>query len=362
MRRCKIALRVPKLESYRGHRACRCSCPLGEAQRAPTAREFNHGKVFAVRQSYALGFALSPMKTRMGPCGIQLFERATGLNVLLDEVCVPAPLWARAPRHVSVALTNACDLSCPYCYAPKSPGTLELEKVEGWLKEMDLNGCLGVGFGGGEPTLYRNLAKLCRYTSQRTGLAVTLTTHAHRLDRTFIAALTGSVHFVRVSMDGVGPTYEALRGRSFASFRRQLEAVRSLAPFGINFVVNARTLPDLDAAMTLAAEVGADEFLLLPEQPSRKSTGMSEQTGSALRRWVELYRGSVPLATSEAGADGMPTCDPLEREGGLRAYAHIDAAGVLKRSSFDRAGVLINHDGMMHALRLLEAGQEGGVR
>ncbi len=53
-------------------------------------------------------------------------------------------------------------------------------------------------------------------------------------------------------MDGVGPTYEALRGRPFEALRRRLDTVSALAPFGINFVVNARTLPDLDAATTLA--------------------------------------------------------------------------------------------------------------
>src|SRR5271154_6506955 len=88
-------------------------------------------------------------RIRPGPDGLHFFWRETGLNILLDEVRVPARLWSNAPRHISVALTNACDLSCDFCYAPKLSASLDVERVFAWLLELDANGCLGVGFGGG---------------------------------------------------------------------------------------------------------------------------------------------------------------------------------------------------------------------
>ena len=298
-------------------------------------------------------------KARIGPAGIHLFSRTTGLNLLVDEVKFPPSRWAAAPRFVSIALTNACDLSCAYCYAPKNPATLAFTCLVGWLHELDRNGCLGVGFGGGEPTLYRKFPELCRYAAQETGLTVTFTTHAHRLQEKLVSQLAGNVHFFRVSMDGIGATYETLRGRSFEAFCRRLQQVRTLAPFGINYVVNARTLPELTAATALAAEVGAVEFLLLPEQPTRHRPGIDGQTFQELCRWVRLYRGAVPLTISEDRADGLPACDPLVPETGLRAYAHINAAGVLKRSSFSGNGVVIGHDGVMSALDRLQTHDEG---
>jgi MoaA/NifB/PqqE/SkfB family radical SAM enzyme len=301
------------------------------------------------------------MKIRVSPSGVHLFERTTGLNVLLDEIQPPSNLWSAAPRQVSIALTNACDLSCPYCYAPKFPARLAVERVVHWLDELDANGCLGVGFGGGEPTLHHGLVELCRHVTMQTGLAVTLTTHAHWLDDRLLTALDGNVHFMRVSMDGVGATYEALRGRSFSALRLRLEALRVIAPFGINYVVNARTLPDLDAAIAVAAQVKAAEFLLLPEQPIRGTGGIDHHTTQAFRRWVSEYRGTVPLAVSEAGAEGLPICNPFVKEAGLRAYAHIDAAGILKRSSYDSEGIAIGTGSLLQALQRLDTIQEGIV-
>jgi sulfatase maturation enzyme AslB (radical SAM superfamily) len=300
--------------------------------------------------SQILRFPRPRFKIRAGPSGIQVFHRLTGLNVLLDEVQAPPDSWAKAPRQVSIALTNACDLACSHCFAPKNPAVLAFDRVSSWLHELDANGCLGVGFGGGEPTLYEGLVELCRLAAQGTGLAVTLTTHAHGLDDNFVRALAGTVHFVRVSMDGTGATYEALRGRPFPTLLRQLENVRSLAPFGINYMVNARTLSDLDAATKLAEDLGAVEFLLLPEQPVNGDRGIDAHTTQALQRWVHQYQGNVPLTVSEDGAVGLPICNPLPAERGLRAFAHIDASGVLKRSSFDDHGVSIGSSGIMGAL------------
>ncbi len=154
-------------------------------------------------------------------------------------------------------------------------------------------------------------------------------------------------------MDGIGGTYEALRGRPFAALPSYLEIVREMAPFGINYVVNARTFPDLDAAINLAREWGASEFLLLPEEPANGEEGVDRGTLSALQNWIGRYRGTVPLAISERHANDVCR-GTLSVEKGLRAYAHIDANGFLKRSSHHREGVLIGPGGVIEALGHLE--------
>jgi len=302
----------------------------------------------------------SDQKIRIDPSGLLIFNRRTGLNVLLEEIRAPKHLWARAPRQVSFALTNACDLACPYCYAPKVPAALDLGKVTAWLKELDSNGCLGVGFGGGEPTMYRYFAEVCKYAAKETALAVTFTTHAHLVDTTLAKKIEGNVHFIRLSMDGVGVTYETLRGRSFGTFRTHLEVVRGLAPFGINFVVNERTLPDLSAALEFASEVRASEFLLLPQEEVPGLAGVGRPTLTKLHDWIAKYRGPVPLSISEPASETAHTCAMFAYDRGLRAYAHIDATGMLKRSSFAADGVPIGSGAVIEAFDslLVRSGEE----
>src|SRR5262249_34003136 len=135
--------------------------------------------------------ARSAVKIRAGSGGIHFFNRENGINILLEDVDIPKHLWSTAPRQVSIALTNRCDLKCPYCYAPKNNALLKTSAVIGWLQELDANGCLGVGFGGGEPTLFPDFSALCHSGATQTQLAITFTTHAHKLNDVVCRELRG---------------------------------------------------------------------------------------------------------------------------------------------------------------------------
>jgi hypothetical protein len=293
------------------------------------------------------------MKSRIGPNGVHLFDRLSGLNVLLDELRPKEAVWSTSPRQVSIALTNVCDLHCTYCYAPKHKASLHTDQVLGWLKELDAEGCLGIGFGGGEPTLHPDFVDICKRVAGETQLAVTFTTHGHRLTPQLVDRLKGSIHFARISVDGVGRTYEEQRGKPFSSLLRGMESIATLSPFGINVVVNERTVAELDAIGELAEKFGASELLLLPQQATAAVTSMDGVVGQALQDWVSNHRGKVRLAVSEAGASGLPTCDPLPDERGLQAFAHIDASGMLRASSYSPVGAKIGDAGVLSALKRL---------
>lgn len=294
------------------------------------------------------------MKIRIGPDGHHFFDRRTGINVLIDEVRPEEKSWSRAPRQVSIALTNVCDLQCAYCYAPKTKATLTTDQVLAWLVELDEAGCLAIGFGGGEPTLHPKFIEICQRTARETQLAVTFTTHGHRLTDHLLESLAGSANFFRVSVDGVGQTYEAQRGRKFDDLVARLNSLAGMFPFGINVVVNDRTIDQLDALAALSQQVRAAELLLLPQQPTATVGGVSQELSARLEEWVRNYAGPIRLAISAAGANGLPTCDPLPGENGLRAYAHIDASGMLRTSSYAMTATPIGDAGVMAALNRLQ--------
>ncbi len=301
----------------------------------------------------------SNFRLRLGPSGIHLFDRVSGLNVLFDNITIPMTQWASAPRFVSIALTNACDLKCSFCYAPKQPATLDYSVVRGWIKELDESGCLGVGFGGGEPTLYNRLNDLCFDTANHTGLAVTLTTHGHLLDDEFINKLKSNVHLIRISMDGVKKTYESIRGRKFSKLLLLFLKLKNQIPFGINYVVNTQTFLDLDPAIKIAEKYNASEFLLLPEQEVSDKDNNSIDISNVLADWINQYKGDTPLVISEQGVEGIRTSNPFTQERPLFSFVHIDAFGVLKRNSFESEGIKIGQGGFMNAFdKLRNAYQE----
>jgi hypothetical protein len=220
---------------------------------------------------------------------------------------------------------------------------------------MSAHGCASSIATAALASASEQFAELCEFGKRETGMAVTFTTHAHHVTPKLAERLRGNVHYVRVSMDGVGATYERLRGRSFAALRDRIATVSSISHFGVNFVVNAHTFRDLEEAVSIATAHGATEFLLLPERATNHVAGIDPDTMAALRSWIAGYPGPMRLAISVDAAEGLPTCMPTPLECGPRSYLHVDASGVLKRSSFDSQGVEIGTAGFIAAIDALTA-------
>ena len=293
------------------------------------------------------------MKKRIGPDGIHFFDRCTGLNILIDEVLPPENKWSQAPRQISIALTNVCDLHCDFCYAPKVKASLQLDQLKKWIKDLDQLGTLGIGFGGGEPTLYPHFSKICEYTANETDLAVTFTTHGHRLTDTLLADLKGNVHFIRISIDGVGATYEKFRGRKFDKLIERIERARQITSLGFNVVINDLTIQELDKVTEIAEKFDISEVLLLPQQATETVKGLSKDSYEQMTKWIEGYGGETRLTISDIGLESNFICNPLSRESGLNAYAHIDALGFLKASSYSNIGQQIGEKSILDVLQLL---------
>src|SRR5579872_6935690 len=83
-----------------------------------------------------------------------LFERNTGLNILLDGE-ETQHLLRTAPRTLLIAVTNACNLTCPFCYRDlASASTWRYDTLLKFCQDADRWGVLEVAFGGGEPTVF----------------------------------------------------------------------------------------------------------------------------------------------------------------------------------------------------------------
>lgn len=293
------------------------------------------------------------MKIRNDENGVHLFNRNSGANLLIDELNIPRNGWSKAPRHVSFALTNICDLKCAYCYAPKNRSELQFDDLKNWIAEIDFGGALGVGFGGGEPTLYPRFVELCNFAANSSGLAVSFTTHGHRITKSMAEQLKGNVHFIRVSIDGLHDTYERLRGRSFTGLLTQMDHIRTIAPFGINYVLNKETFPDLKESIIYWELLGATEFLILPQIDCDGK--FSSEILHKLRSFLNAYSGKLPLRINENCSDGMPIAQPFHDIDPLRAYAFVDAKGRLKRTSYGTGGVEISGKSLINGLDIIRS-------
>lgn len=276
------------------------------------------------------------MKLRKEARGHHLYDRSTGIHVLLDEIPVEKRDHDVGPELLSIALLNACDLECKFCYAPKAPYRLDPDLVVDVCKQFAALGTFEVAFGGGEPTLYKGLGDLCRRIWSETDLGISITTHGHHLTEPLIEELTGYISIIRVSIDAPEPVYSAIRGRPLSALLQKLSAISNRIPLGVNTVVNSSTLPFLSDLAAIVQQVGAIDWLLLPETSGGSFT-LTKMQWEDLDRWLVNHWEQMPLRVAAEAISNLSGPFPFACEPG--GYAHVRADGTLCRSSYSGGGM-----------------------
>ncbi|MCB9793399.1 MAG: radical SAM protein, partial [Alphaproteobacteria bacterium] len=227
------------------------------------------------------------------------------------EAAPPAPEGAlRAPTEVHLAVTERCPARCTGCYLSAGPEVQHTDPTRsGLLADLEAlagQGVFEVAFGGGEAALREDLFELAAH-ARSLGMVPNLTTSGFGLTHARAARAAALFGQVNVSIDGLGPVYEAARGwdgaaRGFAALGLLREAG---ARVGVNTVLSRPLLETPGALEALAIEItekGAQEWQWLRFKP----------TGRGLEAWEAL-------APSPEQLDGIwARALEIERQTGLQ--------------------------------------------
>jgi MoaA/NifB/PqqE/SkfB family radical SAM enzyme len=113
---------------------------------------------------------------------------------------------------------------------------LDLAHYNTVIGKLAAAGVCEVRFTGGEPLLYRQLPMVIECAVQ-SGLRVSVITNGWLLPTRLPELVTAGCHEVVVSVDGIQPTHDAIRGRN-GLFDRCLRGMAMARAAGLNLVVN----------------------------------------------------------------------------------------------------------------------------
>lgn len=181
-----------------------------------------------------------------------LFERDSGLNVLLegDET---AHFQRVAPRTLLIAVTNACNLTCAFCYRDLESRSLwRYDTLMQFCREIDEWGVLEVAFGGGEPMLFPNWPEFIHELYATTNLCLNFTTNGTLLTEAFLQAVAGQYGQIRVSLYDDNHYEDTIK-----------RLVRCDARFGVNWLITPAELPSIEAKFSRLLALGVRDFLLI---------------------------------------------------------------------------------------------------
>lgn len=282
------------------------------------------------------------MKTRIENSGLHMFDRVNGLHILMDEYEFPKELISLAPRTVSIALTNRCNLDCYYCYAPKNNSALPIQFVKDVAVKLDELGTLELTFGGGEPFIYPEIIDLIQWLWQNTKLGINITTNGLLLNSDIINSIKEKVSSLRFSIDGLESKYSAVKKHELTELIKKIKLLNGSIPFGINIIANPYSIIDVEKVIELSIELGAIDVLLIPEHKNGKFL-LQEHDWQQLENIVVKYQNRIQVNITY-DASVFINASYLETEVKKDfLFAHISADKKVKLHSYEIDGVYIDN-------------------
>lgn len=190
----------------------------------------------------------------------------------MREVLNPTPLGPKRNPPGPVVIWNLirrCNLTCKHCYSISSdhdfPGELTTEQVYRTMDDLWDFGVRVLILSGGEPLLRPDIFEISRRAKDK-GFYVGLSTNGTLIDDGLIGPIVDiDYDYVGISLDGIGATHDAFRGKAGA-FDASLKAARLCRAeglkVGLRFTMtmdNAHQLPDL---LVLIEDEDIDKFYL----------------------------------------------------------------------------------------------------
>ncbi len=136
------------------------------------------------------------------------------------------------PGSLSIELTDACDLKCPYCSNPgfPNPRTFMSREVTDAICESTRSFRIDrIRVGGGEPTLHPRFSELSAQLSKSAKM-FSIVTNGQWRKPGIVEALVANYHLIEISIDAGGAkVYEASRpGSDHARLMANMERLREL--------------------------------------------------------------------------------------------------------------------------------------
>lgn len=186
---------------------------------------------------------------------------------ILERVDSPSPrrlMLKQSPlpslRYLLMHITERCNLACRHCFrGPAGKAELDLEAIMRAVDEFESMQGLRLMVSGGEPLMHPDFLELNELLADRDLRAVLLTNGILLDEKT-----AGLLRFeeVQVSLDGIGPSHDFIRG--LGSYDRAMRAVHMLLDAGIQVsvatMVHSRNLDDLPLLGETLATMGVREW------------------------------------------------------------------------------------------------------
>lgn len=192
--------------------------------------------------------------------GIHFYDRNSGCHCLVDEVVVSNDEALRCgPRHLSVQITDRCNLNCDYCYAVTGSNVISIDLLKSICDAARELSVFDITIGGGEPTLHPLFVDIVNFIWDEYSFGISITTNGADLEP--IRKLGKKNIQVRFSLDS------QKKNRTLDEVQVAFEAVSS-GNIAVNLLYRPGSSDWVEKELEMLSHTPLENILIIPEHVS----------------------------------------------------------------------------------------------
>lgn len=191
-----------------------------------------------------------------------------GFYTLNDDRAKTASIDSQLMR-CELILTDSCNFNCPYCRGLRQDlkGTIPFERakyiVDLWVKDNLKN----IRFSGGEPTLYKHLVDLVRYTRLKGVERIAISTNGFADTKLYMELIDAGVNDFSISLDACCSALgDMMSGGISGSWEKVVANIREISKHTyvtLGVVVTENTVGDLKNTIEFASSLGVADIRII---------------------------------------------------------------------------------------------------
>lgn len=199
-------------------------------------------------------------------------------------------------KHITVHLTNRCNLKCTYCHVAADCGGVEEPEIDrSWIERMLLPSVESVSIAGGEPFFVKD--RLYHFLDEISDSvkSIAVTTNGILLqERDFIKIKKKGIR-LQFSVDGMAEGHEKNRG--IHSFEKTISSIKRAIEYQIRVdiltTVSKKNIGEMLPYIRMIDALGVDNLTLLHFTPKGRGAFQPEQEVSQ-REWMQFCYEALP--------------------------------------------------------------------
>lgn len=183
----------------------------------------------------------------------------------IAQTSVNSPLW-----RCELILTDTCNFKCPYCRGLKSDiaGVRTFEEAKAIVDFWCAQGLKNIRFSGGEPTTWRGLMELVKYTKSQPSIEhIAISTNGSSSLDFYKMLIDAGVNDFSISLDACCASFgDKMAGGVKGAWERvvtNIAEISKLTYVTVGIVVTEESLPQLVEVVTYADSLGVSDIRII---------------------------------------------------------------------------------------------------